>query len=231
MVLISAAVAAALDKPVIALASGIYSYGDTLQLDVNKIGGKAPTLVSDVLAQMIQDEPEIGVTDCNNVPLNNDEFPSEKTTFDSCFGVTTKNGRLLCSIGIRSTRTFHRIKLGVWQLLINKVWQLLINNNLWLDRKPGPITKQHLVPMGFWLNVHPGFASPRAFFKSSSARTSKPIIIKRLFSPNATFRRYTLLRRCISALENLNATTLVPPLLRTACACTALPTTWNAQPL
>jgi hypothetical protein len=39
----------------------------------------------------------------------------------------------------------------------------LQTHHVWLEKSPGPITKTDLVPMGFWLHVHPGFASTRAF--------------------------------------------------------------------
>jgi hypothetical protein len=32
-----------------------------------------------------------------------------------------------------------------------------------MDKTPGPIHKTNLLHMGFWLRVHPGFASMRAF--------------------------------------------------------------------
>jgi hypothetical protein len=155
MVRLSATTAAALNKSYSALVAGLYSYRATLQLEVTKNGGKTPTLVSDILTQMLLHEPALVFTDCNDNPLNNYELPSDKATFNLAFGITTKNSRFICSFGIKSYCSFHKIKTGVWQLLLN--------NNLWLNRKPGLITKQHLVPMGFWLNAHPGLASPQAF--------------------------------------------------------------------
>jgi hypothetical protein len=44
----------------------------------------------------------------------------------------------------------------------------LQKHRIFLDKSPGPISKRDLVPMGFWMHVHPGFASTRAFHNQVS---------------------------------------------------------------
>jgi hypothetical protein len=51
----------------------------------------------------------------------------------------------------------------------------------YLDKTPGPISRTDLVPMGFWMHVHPGFASTRSFHNQLSKNiadryASSPVI-------------------------------------------------------
>jgi hypothetical protein len=62
-----------------------------------------------------------------------------------------------CKFEIQSNRSsFHAIKVGVWDILQQ--------HQVWLKRAPpGPVKKTPLVAIGFWMNLHPGFASSRVF--------------------------------------------------------------------
>jgi hypothetical protein len=68
----------------------------------------------------------------------------------------TATGKLSFKFEIQSERgSFHAIKIGVWDILQK--------HQIWFKRAPGPVKKTPLVAIGFWLNLHPGFASPRVF--------------------------------------------------------------------
>jgi hypothetical protein len=71
------------------------------------------------------------------------------------FVPSTQRGSLRCYFSVTTTRSFHQLKVGVWDLLQH--------HRVFLDRSTGPTNKRNLVAMGFWLQVHPGFASLRAF--------------------------------------------------------------------
>jgi hypothetical protein len=60
---------------------------------------------------------------------------------------------------IHSNQTFHQVKIGIWDLL----QQHRVFIDKFIDKTPGTIQKTDLVPMGFWMRIHPGFASSRAF--------------------------------------------------------------------
>ncbi len=155
MTIFSAAAAAALEISHSSLVDGVYSYHAVLKLDVATSGRKAPTILSLVLAKMQLDEPTIVFTDGQDHHIDNDALPTDKMTFDSVFAVTTNRNSLHCHLIVKTARTFHQLKVGVWDLLKE--------HKVWLDKSPGPISKTDLVPMGFWLHVHPGFASTRSF--------------------------------------------------------------------
>jgi hypothetical protein len=89
-------------------------------------------------------------TDKDTQCIDNDDLPTDKLTFDASFAVTTNRNSAYCQLMINSASTFHQIKVGGWDLLQNF--------NVWLEKSPGPITKTDVVPMGFWLHIHPGFA-------------------------------------------------------------------------
>jgi hypothetical protein len=156
MTIFLAAAAAALEHdPASSTDNGVFAYHAVIKLDVEKNGRNAPGIVSVILAKIQLDEPTVVFTDKDNKRIDNDDLPTDKLTFDAAFAVTTNRNSLYCHLVINSARTFHQIKVGVWDLLQKY--------NVWLEKSPGPITKTDLVPMGFWLHVHPGFASTRAF--------------------------------------------------------------------
>jgi hypothetical protein len=87
--------------------------------------------------------------------LNIDEFPSSKPDFDTMFSTTTSGGKLSCRFEIGSTsKSFHLIKI--------RAWDILQKYHIWFKKSPGPIKRVPLAIMGFWVNAHPGFASPRS---------------------------------------------------------------------
>jgi hypothetical protein len=156
MTLFSAAATAAHEHdPASSITTGVYAYHAVIKLDVDKNVRNAPGIVSIILAKIQLDEPDVVFTDKNNNRIDNDDLPTDKLTFDAAFAVTTNRNALSCHLVINSSRTFHQIKVGVWDLLQT--------HHVWLEKSLGPITKTDLVPMGFWLHVHPGFASTRAF--------------------------------------------------------------------
>jgi hypothetical protein len=155
MTFFTAAAAAALDLDQTSLANGMYAYPTVIRLDVSKNGPHAPALLSRLLAKMQLDEPTIVFLSHHDRHIDNDDLPQDKDGFDDAFAVTTRRLSLQCTFMIQSNRTFHQVKVGVWTLLQN--------HTIWMDKSPGPIEKTNLVPMGFWLHVHPGFASTRAF--------------------------------------------------------------------
>jgi hypothetical protein len=156
MTTFSAAAAAALECPDDTLKPGIYSYAVELELTVKTNGQFAPSLVIKILAKLLLDEPDIAFVDSKGQRITVDEFPTSKTDFDDVFSTTTTGGRLSCQFEIQSFRhSFHAIKIGAWDVLHD--------NKVWFKRAPGPVKKTALVAIGFWMNLHPGFASPRVF--------------------------------------------------------------------
>jgi hypothetical protein len=101
------------------------------------------------------DEPSIAFDDSNNRRIPNEDLPQDKPSFGATFSTVTRRKWLHCHFVIQSNRCFHQINLGVWTLLQQQ--------RVWLDKTPGTIQKTDLVRMDFWLHVHPGFASTRAF--------------------------------------------------------------------
>jgi hypothetical protein len=51
--------------------------------------------------------------------------------------------------------SFYTLKIGFWDLLQA--------HQVWFKKAPGRVKQTPLVAIGFWMNVHPGFASPRVF--------------------------------------------------------------------
>jgi hypothetical protein len=132
-----------------------------------------PQLVFLLLAQMQLDKPEIVFTRGDATRIDNDDLPADKLAFDETFAITTNRNSLHCHFVINSGRTFHQVKVGVWALLQQ--------HRIYLDKTPGPISRTDLVPMGFWIHVHPGFASTWSFHnqltKDISARyASSPVV-------------------------------------------------------
>jgi hypothetical protein len=155
MTLFTAAAAAALKLDNNSLANGVFAYHAVIRLDCSHNARIAPSVVSLLLAKMQLDEPSIVFTDGNNRRIANDDLPHDKTSFDATFGTVTHRKSLHCHFVIQSNRSFHQIKLGVWSLLHQ--------HRVWLDKTPGTVQKTDLAPMAFWLHVHLGFASTRAF--------------------------------------------------------------------
>jgi hypothetical protein len=144
----SAAAAAALEISPSSLATGVYAYHTVLRFDVATNARNAPQLVSSILAQMQLDEPDIVFTNGDAKRIDNDDLPADKLAFDDTFAVTTNRNSLHCHFVINSSCTFHQVKIGVWALLQQ--------HRIFLDKSPGPISRTDLVPMGFWMYVHPG---------------------------------------------------------------------------
>jgi hypothetical protein len=119
MTLLSAAAATALEIDPSSLTNGVYTYHDVIKLEVTKNGRNAPGIISlFLLAQMQFDEPSVVFTDRNAKRINkNDDLPTDKSTFDATFGVTTNRNSLHCHLIVNSARTFHQLKVGVWDLL------------------------------------------------------------------------------------------------------------------
>jgi hypothetical protein len=152
MALFSAAAAAALEPLSNQLPSGRYSHRAEIQFDVSSTGSRAPALLLSVLQKLTADDPDIVVCDANGNHINIHAFPSTKTAFDDIFSTSTRNGKLSCKFEIRShLKSFHSIKIGVWDILQKY--------KIWFKATPGPIKRIALTTMGFWVNVHPGFAS------------------------------------------------------------------------
>jgi hypothetical protein len=151
----SAATAAALEITPSSLATGVYAYHTGIRFDVNRNAHNAPKLVSLLLTQLQLDEPDIVFTNGDAHRIDNDDLPDDKGAFDDLFGVTTNRHSLRCNVVINSSRTFHQIKIGAWTLLQQ--------HGIFLKKTPGPISRTDLVPMGFWMHVHPAFASTRSF--------------------------------------------------------------------
>jgi hypothetical protein len=155
MTIFTAAAAAALEVPTNAMPTGIYSYNTEVQFDVIATGNKAPALLLRLLQKLVNDEPNIVFCDSDQAPINIDEFPTAKETFDVLFSTSTNRNKLSCRFEIRSARkSFHSVKIGVWAIL--QEFQI------WFKKSPGPIKRIPLQTLGFWVNIHPGFASPRS---------------------------------------------------------------------
>jgi hypothetical protein len=173
MTTFSAAATAALDVTNSHLGKDLFGYGVILRLDVEKNGRNAPPIVSQLIAKMLLDEPSLIVYDAHDNRFDNDAFPSDKESFDLAFAPSTQRGSLRCYFSVTTTRSFHHLKVGVWDILQR--------HHVFLDRSPGPTHKRNLVAMGFWLHVHPGFASPRAFGAQINAdieaRYNQPAIL------------------------------------------------------
>jgi hypothetical protein len=101
------------------------------------------------------DDADIVFIDGTRLSITVNDFTS-KDAFDGVFCTTTAAGKLSCKFEIQSERSsFHAIKIGVRDILQK--------HQIWFKRAPGPVKKTPLVAIGFWLNFHPGFASPWVF--------------------------------------------------------------------
>jgi hypothetical protein len=156
MTILSAAAAAALERPEDHLKPGIYSYNIELEFNDKTNGQFAPSLAVKILAKLLLDEPDIAFVDSKRERITADAFPTSKAVFDEVFSTSTTGGRLLCKFEIQSFRnSFHAIKIGAWDLIHG--------NKVWFKRAPGPVKKTALVAISFWMNLHLGFASPCVF--------------------------------------------------------------------
>jgi hypothetical protein len=108
--------------------------------------------------------PTLSYTNSDARRIDNDNLPEDKPSFDTTFAVTTNRTSLYCHFVINSVRTFHQVKIGAWNLLQK--------HRIYFEKTPGPIHCIDLVPMGFWLHVHPGFASSRALHTQISKNIS-----------------------------------------------------------
>jgi hypothetical protein len=156
MTTFSAAVAAALDRPDDGVKPGIYSHVAEPEFNVKKNGQFAPSIVVQLLAKLILDDADIVFIDGTRQRITVNDLPTSKAAFDDVFCTTTAAGKLSCKFVIQSEQSsFHAIKI--------RVWDILQKHQIWFKRAPGPFKKTPLVAIGFWLNLHPGFASPRVF--------------------------------------------------------------------
>jgi hypothetical protein len=156
MTLFTAVAAAALESPYHGLNPGIYAYFAALEFNVKKNGQYVPALVAKILAKLVLDDPDIVFVDSARQRIHIDDPPTSKADFDAVFSTSTSGGRLSCKFEIQSTKTsFHAIKIGVWELLQA--------HHVWFKRAPGRVEQTPLVALGFWLNAHPGLASPSVF--------------------------------------------------------------------
>ena len=152
----TAAAASALHQANQQTSLGLYSFATEAQFELKRVDDKAPALLCRLLKLLRAKEETMVFFDGAGAPINVDEFPSDKSTFDEIFSTFTKRDMLYCRFEIRSTRkSFHEIKLDAWNILEPF--------KIWLRRSPGPIEKLPLTAMGFWINVHPTFAQPHAW--------------------------------------------------------------------
>jgi hypothetical protein len=148
--------AAALERRDHGLQPGIYAYVEALEFIVKKKGQFAPSLVAKILAKLVLDDPDIVFVDGTRQRIHADDLPTSKADFDDVFSTSTSGGRLSCKFEIQSAKpSFHTLKIGVWDLLQA--------HQVWFKKAPGRVKQTPLVAIGFWMNVHPGFASPRVF--------------------------------------------------------------------
>jgi hypothetical protein len=135
----------------------LYSYVAELEFNVKKNGQFAPSIVVKILAKLVLDNVDIVFVDGTFQHITVDDFPTSKADFDDVFCTTPTNGKLSCKFKIQSSQSsFHAIKIGVWDLLQQ--------HQVWFKRAPGPVKKTPLVAIGFWMNLHLGFISPRVFY-------------------------------------------------------------------
>jgi hypothetical protein len=156
MTLFSAAAAAALERSDDDLQPGVYAYSTELEFTVKANEKYAPAIVVKVLAKIVLDKPDVVFVAGDGSRIMVDSFPQSKSEFDAAFCTSTTGDKITCKFEIRSSRhSFHSIKIGVWD--IPKEAQV------WLKKSPGPVQKTPLTAIGFWMNIHPGFASSRVF--------------------------------------------------------------------
>jgi hypothetical protein len=135
MTTFSAAAAAALDVTNSHLGKDLFGYGVILRLNVEKNGRNATPINSQLIAKMLLDEPSLVVYDTHDSRFDNDAFPSDKESFDLAFAPSTQRGSLRCYFSVTTTRSFHQLKVGVWDLLQR--------HHVFLDHLPGPTNKRN----------------------------------------------------------------------------------------
>jgi hypothetical protein len=135
---------------------GITSFSTKVKLLVKQTANQAPAILCAILAKLRLDDPDIVCVDATGNYISPEAFPKAKTAFDETLSDTTNAGKLTCRFEIRSQRSsFHSIKLGVWDILQQY--------KVWFKKSAAPVKKISLAPMGFWVNVHPSFASANVF--------------------------------------------------------------------
>jgi hypothetical protein len=160
MTLFSATAAAALELPSNMLTIVLYSFLTEVQFNVSSTGNRAPALMLSVLRQLATDDATIVFCDADANHIDIDPFPFSKAAFDELFSTSMHNGKLSCAIR-SSQKSFHSIKVGVWDILQRY--------KIWFRKLPGPLKRLALSMMGFWVNVHPGFASPCSILEEIKA--------------------------------------------------------------
>jgi hypothetical protein len=117
---------------------------------------RPPSLAAKILAKLVLDDPDIVFVGGTRQRIDADDLPTSKLDFDEVFSTNTSGGRLSCKIEIQSAKpSFHTLKIGVWDLLQA--------HQVWFKKASGRVKQTPLAAIGFWMNVHPGFASPRVF--------------------------------------------------------------------
>jgi hypothetical protein len=135
---------------------GLYAYSTEVKFLMKSNANKAPAILSLIFAKLVLDEPSIVMYDATKACISQAEMPTDKASFDNIFSVTSSAGRLTCRFEIQSDRrTFHRIKMGVWEILQK--------HGVYFKKSAAPVKKISLSMMGFWVNVHPSFASSHVF--------------------------------------------------------------------
>jgi hypothetical protein len=156
MMLFSAAAAAALECSDDGLQPVVYAYLTKIEFTVKTSGKYAPAIVVTVLAKIVLDKPNVVFVAGDGSRIMIDTFPQSKSEFDEAFCTSSSGDKLTCKFKIQSSRhSFHFIKIGVWDILKEA--------QVWLKKSPGPVQKTPLTAIGFWMNIHPGFASSRVF--------------------------------------------------------------------
>jgi hypothetical protein len=192
----SAAAAAALDAAAAAAAPdhGVYSYSTEVEFLMKTTASHAPA----ILVKLVLDEPTIIFNDADNNRINQSKLPTEKSSFDATFSTTSSAGRLSCRFEIKSDRrSFHPIKMGVWDILQK--------HGVYFKKSAAPVQKISLSMLGFWVNVHPSFASPHVFHAEICESiqlpySSDPALLKQLhLAPEYTNPDIYLERRKLSA--------------------------------
>jgi hypothetical protein len=102
MTLFTAAIAAALELSPSSLAAGVFAYHTVIRFDLATHARHTPKLVSTILAQLQLDEPDIVFTNGDARPIDNDDLPEDKPTFDATFAVTTNRTSLYCHVVLNS---------------------------------------------------------------------------------------------------------------------------------
>jgi hypothetical protein len=154
MTLFSSAAVAAMTEPPDISSTILSCYNTRVEFPLKESTSKAPLILQRLLTKLVGENAGILFYAADKNKIDIEDFPKEKEAFDRTFGTTVtkeRNQRIVVGFEIRSTLPFRKIKTSVWNFLQE--------NDIFLKKHPGPLTKMDIITLGWIHRAHPTYTS------------------------------------------------------------------------